>query len=140
MYEHDADHTLEGAVVYSFKTKQQAGAAGSYRDAVAAGTECWAVVIQLNNIYDARRIRACKDLRGPDKFFAVGQNLTTSEKEEKSIIQASGEFRAAAAKYKESTGKWPYWNFATAFMGSDVWTIEKVQSGELSAGSQGGAA
>lgn len=124
--EHDEHHTLEGWVVYQFKNKQQQGAAGNYRDAVEGGVDCWAVIVKLNNIYDARRIRACRDLRGPGKFFRVGQQLTPTERDEKAAIQANSSFRAAATRYRENTGKWPSWNFASCYMGSEVWNIQRV--------------
>ena len=126
---------LTGPKLRPFKAKQL-GAPGSYREAVS-GADCWAVVVTVYSENWAFRIRTCKELKGADKVFAVGQELEEIEMEEKAIIQSSPSFKVAAHRYKETTNRWPFWNFATARMGKDVWTVDRVRREDAATGSGG---
>ena len=106
------------------------------REAVS-GADCWAVVVTVYSENWAFRIRTCKELKGADKVFAVGQELEEIEMEEKTIIQSSPSFKVAAHRYKETTNRWPFWNFATARMGKDVWTVDRVRREDAATGSGG---
>ena len=85
----------------------------------------------------AFKIRTCKELKGADKVFAVGQALDETEVEDKASIQSSPSLKAAAHKYRETHNMWPFWDFATARMGKDVWTVDRVRREDAPSGSGG---
>lgn len=130
--------TVTAPVLFGPFTAKQAGAPGSYREAVS-GVECWTIVVTLYSRGWAFKIRTSKELRGADKLVSVGQELDPFEIEEKATIQASPSFKAAAQRYRDSYNRWPMWDFATAKMGREVWTLDRVLKEDAAAAGASGS-